>query len=332
MFTITAAVEIPATQNGTFASASIAVAESSTTSLKFNNLVTILKFQVPVSCSKVTFESNASIAGRITVKYTDGVMTPDYSGVTNGSKTINVNGTFVPGTDYFVAVKPGTHKFTVRIDGYLSKASNKSVTLERSKIFDMKTLPNKEASNYGLAGTMQSPRWEAGNPMVMYKDVDNKVLIKNVELFKTDEFKVVVNKSWNESYGVNGNNLVINSYGTYDVEFDTQKKIITCTKISDEINRTVRFVFNLDTDNNRQWFTAANMYVWGGVGEIFGKYPGKAMTKSGNTLYVDLPGKCVGETISYKIGNPNGSWTTGDRTIQITIDGASVNGSDVGIE
>ena len=67
----TAAVDIPATQNGTFASASIAVAESSTTALKFKNLVTILKFKVPVNCSKVTFESNASIAGRITVNYKD---------------------------------------------------------------------------------------------------------------------------------------------------------------------------------------------------------------------------------------------------------------------
>ena len=36
----TTAVDIPASQNGTFAGASIAVAESSTTSLKFNNLVT----------------------------------------------------------------------------------------------------------------------------------------------------------------------------------------------------------------------------------------------------------------------------------------------------
>ena len=328
----TAAVDIPATQNGTFASASIAVAESSTTSLKFNNLVTILKFQVPVNCSKVTFESTASIAGRITVNYEDGVMTPDYSGVTQPNNIINVTGSFVPGTDYYVAVKPGSHTLTVRIDGYLSKTSTKPVTLERSKIMDLKTLPNKEVSIYGLAGTMQSSRWDAGNPMVMYKDVNNKVLIKNVELFKTDQFKVVVNNSWNENYGVNGNNLEIHSYGTYDVEFDITNKTITCSKISDEINRTVRFVFNLDTDNNKKWFTAANMYVWGNVGEIFGKYPGKAMTKNGNTLYVDLPGKCVGETINYKIGNPSGNWTTGDRSINITIDGATVNGSSVGIQ
>ena len=137
----TAAVDIPSAQNGTFASASIAVAESSTTSLKFQNLVTILKFQVPVNCSKVTFESTASIAGRITVNYTDGVMTPNYAGVTQPSKTINVTGTFVPGTDYYVAVKPDTHTFTVKIDDEVSKASTKAVTVERSKILNMGVLP-----------------------------------------------------------------------------------------------------------------------------------------------------------------------------------------------
>ena len=142
----TTAVDIPASQNGTFAGASIAVAESSTTSLTFQNLVTILKFRVPVNCSKVTFESTESIAGRITVNYTDGVMTPDYAGVTQYSKTINVTGTFVPGTDYYVAVKPDTHTFTVKIDGNVSKESTKSVTVERSKILNMGVLPKPKAN------------------------------------------------------------------------------------------------------------------------------------------------------------------------------------------
>lgn len=137
----TAAVDIPVNQDGTFAGASIAVAESSTTSLKFQNLVTILKFRVPVNCSKVTFESTASIAGRITVKYNNGIMTPDYSGVTQPKKTINVTGTFVPDTDYYVAVKPDTHTFTVKIDDEVSKASTKAVTVERSKILNMGVLP-----------------------------------------------------------------------------------------------------------------------------------------------------------------------------------------------
>lgn len=192
----TTAVDIPASQNGTFAGASIAVAESSTTSLKFNNLVTILKFRVPVYCSKVTFESTASIAGRITVKYTDGVMTPDYSGVTQHSKTINVTGTFVPDTDYYVAVKPGTHTFTVKIDGYLSKASTKAVTLERSKIMNLGTLPALEKFDWGLVGQHQS--WDITKPTEMYKVADKAYAVFNVTL-KADGFKFAKTglQNWN---------------------------------------------------------------------------------------------------------------------------------------
>ena len=192
----TTAVDIPASQNGTFAGASIAVAESSTTSLKFNNLVTILKFQVPVNCSKVTFESNASIAGRITVNYNDGVITPDYAGVTQPNMTINVTGTFVPGTDYYVAVKPDTHTFTVKIDGYLSKVSTKAVTLERSKIMNLGTLPALEKFGWGLVGQHQG--WDITKPTEMYKVADKAYAAFNVSL-TADGFKFAKTglQNWN---------------------------------------------------------------------------------------------------------------------------------------
>ena len=192
----TTAVDIPASQNGTFAGASIAVAESSTTSLKFNNLVTILKFQVPVNCSKVTFESTASIAGRITVNYNGGVITPNYAGVTQPNRTINVNGTFVPGTDYYVAVKPGTHTFTVKIDGYLSKVSTKEVTLERSKIMNLGTLPALEKFGWGLVGQHQG--WDIMKPTEMYKVADKAYAVFNVTL-KDNGFKFAKTglQNWN---------------------------------------------------------------------------------------------------------------------------------------
>ena len=137
----TTAVDIPANQDGLFASASIAVAESSDQYLKFQNLSSILKFQVPVACNEVKIESSASLAGRITVNYSDGVMTPDYARVTQPNTTIKVTGSFVPETDYYVAVKPATHTLTVSIDGKVSKASTKSVTLDRSKIYNLGVLP-----------------------------------------------------------------------------------------------------------------------------------------------------------------------------------------------
>lgn len=141
-------VLIPAAQNGAFANASISVAESNVQTLVFNNLSSILKFQVPVSCTTVTFESINSIAGQISVSYADGVMTPNYTSLTNPQKKIivTVEGGFVAGTDYYVAVKPGSHKFTVSIDGNISKSSEKAVTLERSKIYDFGVLPKAKLS------------------------------------------------------------------------------------------------------------------------------------------------------------------------------------------
>ena len=238
------------------------------------------------------------------------------------------------GKTYYACVAPTTASFTARIDGYLSKKAANNVVFEANDVKNLGELPAPVASTkYGLAGTMQTNAWKETDPMVMYNDINNTVLIKNVQFFKDDEFKVVVDKSWNESYGTNGSNYKVAEYGTYDVTFNTSTKKITCTKVSDELTRTVRFTFVLDTNNNKQWFTAANMYVWGNsVGEVFGKYPGKAMTKNDNTLYCDLPGKCVGQTINYKIGNPAGDWTTGDRSVAVTYEGVRINASTVGIE
>ena len=134
-------VIIPLSQNGTFENASIAVAESSTQTLVFNNVSSILKFQVPVACKTVTFESINSIAGQVSVSYNNGEMVPDYTSLTNPQKKITVTADFVTGKDYYVAVKPGSQKFTVSIDGKLSKASNKSVTVERTHIHNLGVLP-----------------------------------------------------------------------------------------------------------------------------------------------------------------------------------------------
>lgn len=141
------AVMIPASQDGTFANASIAVAESNNKSLKFSNVSSILKFQVPAACETVTFESTKSLAGNVSVTYENGVMTPNYGSLTQQSMkiTVKAEGGFVAEKDYYVAVKPGEQQFTVSIDGALSKASTKTVTVARSKIMNMGELPEPVA-------------------------------------------------------------------------------------------------------------------------------------------------------------------------------------------
>ena len=136
------AVTIAAEQDGTFANASIAVAQSETQSLSFKNVASMLKFQVPVACSSVTIESTAALAGTVSVSF-DNDGNPVLGEVSNESKAIEIEASFVTETDYYVAVLPGEHKFTVKINGLTSKASTKTSTVLRAKLLDMKVLPGE---------------------------------------------------------------------------------------------------------------------------------------------------------------------------------------------
>jgi len=145
------AVTIPASQKGTFAEASIAVATSTTRSLSFKNVASIVKFQVPASCSEVTIESNANLAGTFEVTFNE-EGEPVIGSVTSESKKITLTGTFAAGTDYYVAVLPGSHTFTMRIDGYLSKASTKAVATKRAIVSNLQTLPAPEEWGWFITG------------------------------------------------------------------------------------------------------------------------------------------------------------------------------------
>ena len=135
------AVKIAAKQDGTFANASVAVAQSETRSLQFKNLASMLKFQVPVACSSVTIESTANLAGTVSVTF-DEEGNPVLGEVSNASNSITIENSFATGTDYYVAVLPGEHKFTVKMNGLTSKASTKTSTVVRAKLLNMKTLPD----------------------------------------------------------------------------------------------------------------------------------------------------------------------------------------------
>ena len=179
-----AAVTIPAAQDGTFANAAIAVAQSENRSLAFMNVASLIKFQVPAAYSKVTIESTANLAGAVSVSFNeDGV--PVIGEVTNASKVITLENVKAD-VDYYVAVLPGDHKFTFRFDGYLSKASNTSLSASRAEILNLGVLPELETFAWGLVGQHQG--WDITNPTPMYKVADKAYALLNVSL-KADGFK-----------------------------------------------------------------------------------------------------------------------------------------------
>ena len=98
----------------------MAVVETATSNdhnLKFKNESSLLKFRVPTACDRVVLTSEDNLA--------------------KNSTTVTVKGGFVTGTDYYVAVLPGTKsKFNVKVDDYVVKSAE-SVIIGRSSIIPM---------------------------------------------------------------------------------------------------------------------------------------------------------------------------------------------------
>ena len=134
-------VTIPASQNGTFAEAAISVAKSTTTSLSFKNVASIIKFQVYGDFKgNVKISSDQNIAGTVSVTF-DEKGNPVLGEVQNPSKEITINGTFTSNGIYYVAVLPGSHKFTVKYEDFVSKVAKSSVSANRSNIVNLQKFP-----------------------------------------------------------------------------------------------------------------------------------------------------------------------------------------------
>ena len=325
------AVMIPASQDGTFANASIAVAESNNQSLKFSNVSSILKFQLAAACETVTFESTNSIAGSITVKYENGVMDPDYIQVTNGSKkiTVTAEGGFVAGKDYYVAVKPGEQKFNVSIDGKLSKASTKTITVERSKIHNLGTLiydPNYiDASAYGLVGSFQG--WDVANPVAMKYASDGWIVAENVELYKNDEFKFAKDKSWDVSYGTSAvsvleegketavvtsgsQNMKVAKNGKYDLYFNPNANKVKVECVEEYTDLQVYITI----DNKANW-SPLKITLWDGNKEIASN-----ADVTGNKY--PISGDYIGSSLTCQLFS--GTKQSEKMSVSITKEGATV--------
>ena len=211
-------VTVPAAQEveaGKFnPSAVVSVAKSTTTSLEFKNVTSLLKFQVPAPATTVTISSSSPLAGDVSVDYNEGE--PTWTAV-NTVNTITVTGSFETGKDYYVAVLPGAKtNFEVRIDGYYSKYAA-SVTLERSVVMNMKILPAPEICKYGIVGGHQGWSIVEADLTKLYKVNRNETLyaVKDIQL-KNNGFKFF--KVGATSWDIAGNydpGKDTNSYGVH---------------------------------------------------------------------------------------------------------------------
>ena len=162
---------VPATQtakNGTFAdgaAVSTAVCTDGKT-LFFENQCAVLRFSVPA------FDETIS-----SVEFLD-----------NGSTVVKVTDAMKAGEVYYAAVKPADYKFTVRINGYLSKESTKTLSVAANTIYGLGELPAPVKGTWNIRGTFAGGNWETDSPLYKYDNNGNQV-ITNVDFGTGGEFK-----------------------------------------------------------------------------------------------------------------------------------------------
>ena len=248
---------VPATQKayaGNFdPTAVVEKAESDTHELSFENVASLLKFQVDQKCTTLTISSDNALAGT--------------------SKTITVNGPFETGKTYYAAVEPGKKaNFVVRMDGYLSKNAA-SVTIDKSTIANMKTLPAPVKSSWGVIGI--GGDWV--NDKTMYKDLNDYAVVKGLAIASTDQFKFRVDGKYDTQIpgGLTAPNtkrtagwvdITVSEAGTYDVYCKTgEYYIMSPGKLpSDAVAPgpiEITVTFDGDTDRNY-------IHVWSDGGEV----------------------------------------------------------------
>ena len=161
--------------------------------------------------------------------------------------------------------------------------------------------PEPVISEWGLVGSFQG--WDVANSMDMFCIADDWSVIKNVELYKDDEFKFAKNKSWDLSFGTssvvvleenkeitavtaNSQNMKVGKNGKYNLYLNpTTKKVkVECVEeytdlkvkltINNKANWSPLYINLKDGDNT----IADAVLVTDNVYEVSGEYIGKSLT------------------------------------------------------
>lgn len=208
----------------------VAVAYTENHELSFKNACTLLKFTIQSdNIQEIWFESNdeTKISGNFGFNTETNEIYTGNTEYTNFSHVAVKDG-FAKGKTYYMTCIPAELKsgFTIKvvanIDGKNvngeNKVYNKSITLDRNKIYNLGDIEYKESSvkpvfDYGIVGGFNS--WNVSAPL-QFVDTDGDGIYecKDVNL-KAKEgegegFKFVVNNSWDKAFGVHG-----------DFDFDT---------------------------------------------------------------------------------------------------------------
>ena len=194
---------------------------------------------------------------------------------------------------------------------------------------DATFVPEVDASDFGLVGSFQSPTtWDVDNPVAMEYVADDWIVAKNVELYKTDEFKFVQGKSWdNPSYGTSAataleNNVettVVTSYsqnmkvsknGKYDIYLNPNALKVKAVCIEEYSDLTV----DITIDNKANW-SPLTITLWDGETKIVDN-----QSVTGNKYTIS--GEYIGSSLTCQLSS--GSKTSETLSVAVTKNGATV--------
>ena len=293
-----AAVTIPAAQDGTFANAAIAVAQSENRSLAFMNVASLIKFQVPAAYSTVTIESTANLAGAVSVSFNeDGV--PVIGEVTNASKKITLENVKAD-VDYYVAVLPGDHKFTFNLDGRLSKEASNTLTATRAGILALGELPKPAKLDRNLAfspatvsvkltETFTAPTLSGVKDGVTYKSSNTAVATVNastgaVTLVADGETTITASAEATEVYNA----------GSASYKLTVVKPDPVYVYVKNDMGWSTVNIYGYEKANDKNMFTSA--------------WPGTKMTTTetvnGTSFFkFELPASFVGKQVGIVFNN-----------------------------
>lgn len=330
---------------------SLAIAFTENTTLEFKNAAALLKFTVSRDDVKsVIFYGNKTecITGATTVtlegnNITSVQATDKYVKCWSAEGEAH-NHCFIKGETYYVAVAPANFTNGISVDFRLDDGSydgveykkvmttSNAVNLKANTILNLGELiydPNKvDASAYGVVGSFQTPTtWDVANPVAMKYVSDGWIVAENVELYKTDEFKFVKDKSWTVSYGTskvtvleedtevavvtaNSQNMTVSKNGKYDLYLNpnANKVKVKCVEEYTDLMVTIT------VDNKANW---SPLYITLKDGNAV--IANKASVT--NNKY-QISAEHIGKTLTCTLSN--GTKTSEVMNVSITKTGATV--------
>lgn len=225
--------------------------------------------------------------------------------------------------------------FCVSEGGFYSLYINKSAT----KVKVVKTADLPAVENWGVCGTFTG-NWNIASTLAMTALGDGWYTLENVEIYKDDLFKFVIDKAWSNSLGADGavltaedgteyglvkdgQNIKVNKNGKFTISLNPTDKKFKVVCVEEYTDLKVKIIVK----NERTSWSSVNMYMWveDGSNKIeITSNPGPALSKdSSGNYYYELDGKYIGETVYFIFSN-NGNDKTDSDSMLVSRSGGTI--------